>query len=274
MRRTVMLLLLCLLVAVACLAPFAWMVVTSLKPPAEVTAVPPVYWPSDVQTSSYRDVFEKRPFARFLVNSLRVSLGTALLTVALAALAAYPIARGRLRGAAWVERALLVGAVFPPIVLVAPLYELAWRTGALNRPGTLVIVYTALNLPFAVWSLAGYFRSLPTEIEDAALVDGFSRFGLLTRIVLPLSAPGFATTGLLVLVFAWNEFLLAWILMPHELARTVPVGIAMLTGVSEYEVPWDQISAAVVVTTLPVVALVLFAQRRIVEGLTAGGVKG
>lgn len=274
MKRAVLLLLLCVVVTVACLAPFAWMVVTSLKSPAEVTAVPPVYWPSEVATTSYRDVFEKRPFARFLVNSLRVSAGTTVLTVALAALAAYPIARGRMRGAAWVERALLIGAVFPPIVLVAPLYEIAWRVGGLNRPGTLVIAYTALNLPFAVWSLAGYFRSLPSEIEDAALVDGFSRFGLLTRIVLPLSAPGFATTGLLVFIFAWNEFLLAWVLMPHELSRTVPVGIAMLTGVSEYEVPWDQISAAVVITTLPVVALVLAAQRRIVEGLTAGGVKG
>lgn len=273
MRRAI-LLLLCLVVAAACLAPFARMVFTSIKPPSEVTSIPPVYWPSDVEVSSYRDVFEKRPFARFLVNSLRVSVGTAILTVALAALAAHPIARGRLRGGAWVQRALLVGAVFPPIVLVAPLYEIAWRLGGLNRPGTLVVIYTALNLPFAVWLLAGYFRSLPAEIEDAALVDGFSRLGLLSRVVLPLSAPGFATTGLLVFVFAWNEFLLAWILMPHEMARTVPVGIAMLTGVSEYEVPWDQISAAVVVTTLPVVALVLFAQRRIVEGLTAGGVKG
>ena len=117
-------------------------------------------------------------------------------------------------------------------------------------------------------------RGSRAEIEEAARVDGFTRMGLLPRIVLPLSAPGLATTGMLVFIFAWNEFLLAWVLMPHEMARTVPVGIAMLTGVSEYEVPWDQISAAVVLTTLPVVALVLAAQKRIVEGLTAGGVKG
>lgn len=256
------------------LGPFLWQVLTSLKPAAEVMTVPPTYWPSRVSFASYAGIFATRPFATYLWNSAVVATATTALCAVLAVPAAYAFARLPLPGGAWAVRAILFVALFPPTVLVVPLYRLVQAAGLLNNPLGLILPYTALNLPFAVWVLMTFFKAVPRDLEEAAAVDGLSRWQTLWKVVFPLAAPAVATTAILVFIFSWNEFLLALVFMSKDAARTVPVGIAMLSGVTVYEVPWDQISAAVVLTTLPVVALVLAFQKRIVEGLTAGAVKG
>ncbi|MBI3270031.1 MAG: carbohydrate ABC transporter permease [Planctomycetes bacterium] len=256
------------------LAPFLWSVLTSLKPEREVFAVPPTWLPSRIALESYAGVFEQRPFALYFANSLLVAALSTLLALSAAAPAAYALARFRLRGAGPIEQTFLLFALFPSAVLLVPLYSMVRDLGVANSRLALAAVHAALNLPFAVWTLTSFFRELPVEIEDAARVDGFSRLQLLARIVLPLSAPALGATSILLFIFSWNEFVLALAFLTRDDLRTVPLGISMLTGVSVYEVPWGRISAAVVLTTLPVVAAVLGFQRWIVSGLTAGAVKG
>lgn len=263
-----------LLIVAFSLAPFAWQVLTSVKPRHEVLKVPPTYLPSEVSCENYADIFTARPFGRYILNSLIIAVGATLLALAAGAPAAYALARLRIRGAGALLKLILVGALFPHIVYLLPLYEVVRALHLMNNPLSLIVPYAALNLPFVVWVLYSFFRQMPKDIEEAALVDGFSRAGILARIVIPISAPALATTAILVFIFAWNEFLLALTFMTRDSARTVPVGIAMLRGATIYEIPWGQISAAIVITTVPVVIVVLALQKRIVQGLTAGAVKG
>lgn len=256
------------------LAPFLWQVITSIKPAAEAFTSPLTYWPSRLDFSAYKQAFAARPFATYIMNSFVVGLGTTIFTTLLAASAAYAFSRLSLRGGRAVLAGILGLSLFPGTILIVPLKQLATKAGLINSPFGLMLAYTALNLPFAIWVLKTFFDRLPKELEEAAWIDGLSRWQTLWKIVLPLSAPAIATTAILIFIFSWNEFLIAQTLVSQDSARTVPVGIAMLSGVTVYEVPWGQIAAAVVVTTLPVVAMVLAFQRRIVEGLTAGAVKG
>jgi len=256
------------------LGPFLWQVITSLKPPGEVVSVPPTYWPSEISFASYFNIFKTRPFATYIRNSFIIAFGTTVLCTVTGTLAAYAFSRLHLPGGGWAVKAILFMALFPPTILIVPLFKLVQTMGLLNNPLGLILPYTALNLPFSIWVLMTFFKQIPKDIEEAAQVDGFSRWGTLWHIIFPLSAPAVATTAILVFIFSWNEFLLALTFMSRDTARTVPVGIAMLSGATAYEVPWDQISAAVVLTTLPVVLMVLVFQRRIIEGLTAGAVKG
>jgi multiple sugar transport system permease protein len=256
------------------LAPFIWQVLTSIKPSDEAIRAPVVYFPSHPTFSAYAKVFTTRPFATYMLNSVIVALGTTVLCTILAALAAYALARLKLPGGGAVMSGILLVSLFPPTLLIIALKQLIQTAGLLNNPLSLILSYSALNLPFAIWVLTTFFKQFPSELEEAALVDGFTRWGILWKVIFPLAAPAVATTAILVFIFSWNEFLLALTFMSKDSARTVPVGIALLSGVTVYEVPWDQISAAVVITTLPVVAIVLAFQKRIIEGLTAGAVKG
>lgn len=256
------------------LGPFVWSFLTSLKGGRELFSIPPTYMPHAPSFEHYAGVFEQRPFARYIMNSLIVGAGSTLIALGVASLAAYALVRLRIRFAGAFEKALLLLALVPPALLVIPLHDAARLTGLSNSRLALILVHAALNLPFAVWMLTAFFRGVPTELFDAARLDGFSRFQILRRIVFPLAAPGLAATAILVFIFSWNEFALALTLLTRDDVRTVPVGIAMLSGVTVYEVPWGQISAAVVMTTLPVVAAVVAFQKWIVGGLTAGGLKG
>ena len=223
---------------------------------------------------SYLAVFRTRPFARYMLNSALVALGATALCLSSAAPAAYALARRRLPGGGAVLTAILAVSLFPPTLLVVALKRLVQQAHLLGSLWSLVLAYAALNLPFAIWALRAFFTQVPEELEEAAQIDGMTRGQTLRRVIAPLSAPALATTAILVFIFCWNEFLLALSFISQDRSRTVPVGIALLSGASVYEIPWDTISAAVVVTTLPVVAVVLLFQRRIVEGLTAGAVKG
>ena len=256
------------------LAPFLWQVVTSLKPSNEIFSRPVRYIPSHLDLSAYVKIFSRHPFARQILNSVFIACAGTFLCLFASSLASYALARLRLRGGRGFLLFLLFLSLFPPVVLIVPLYEMVSTFGLMNNYLALIIPYAALNVPFATWVLTSFFRQIPEALEDAAKVDGLSRLGILVRIILPLSAPALATTAILVFIFCWNEFLLALTFMTRATSRTVPVGIAMLSGASQYEIPWDQISAATVLTTLPLVAFVVLFQRRIVEGLTAGAIKG
>jgi multiple sugar transport system permease protein len=254
--------------------PFLWSVLTAVKPTDEVFRTPPTYLPHALSFDSFGMIFERRPFGRYLLNSLVVAIGSTLVALVAGSAAAYALTRLRLRGAATIERGFLLFALFPPAVLLVPLFAAGRTLGLVNSYSGLILVHAALNLPFTIWALASFFRELPIEIEEAARVDGFSRLQILARIVAPLSAPALAATAILVFIFSWNEFVIALTFMQRDAMRTVPVGISMLSGVTVFEVPWDQISAAIVMTTLPIVAAVLVFQRWILSGLTAGAVKG
>jgi multiple sugar transport system permease protein len=257
-----------------CLGPFLWSVITSIKPNREVFSIPPTYLPSEVSIENYTGVMEQRPFGRYILNSLIVAAGSTILALAAALPAAYALAKLRLPGAPAIERGLIFFALFPPAVLIVPLFSVVRSLGLMNSHAVLIVVHAALNLPLAIWMMAAFFRELPSDLEDAARVDGFSRIGFLLKIALPLAAPAAAATAILLFVFSWNEFVIALTLMIQEEKQTVPVGIAMISGVTTYDIPWGQISAAVVMTTLPVIAAVLLMQKWIIRGLTSGAVKG
>ncbi len=256
------------------ISPFLWQIITSLKSNEEIFSLPISYFPHKINFRSYIEIFTERPFGRYILNSLFVASCATLLCVFVSSLAAYAIARIKIKGGNKFLLVVLVVAFFPQIIYLIPLYELFGVLGLFNNPIALILPYATINLPFGIWVLTSFFKQIPKEIEDAAKVDGFSRSKVLFRIILPLSAPALATTAILIFILCWNEFLFALTFMIKDLARTVPVGIAMLSGASMYEIPWDKISAATVITTLPLVIITIFFQRRIVEGLTAGAVKG
>jgi len=216
----------------------------------------------------------RKPFGRYLANSAWISAWATLLCVALAALAAAALAWLPGRRREGLLLALLVVSLFPPIMLLFPLYEGVRTLGWINDPLALVLPYAALNLPLAIWVLESALRALPRELDEAARMDGLAAPARLLRIHLPLVAPSLATAGILVFIFCWNEFMLALTFMTRDASKTVTAGIASVGGASIYEIPWGQLSAAVVIATAPLVAMVLLFERRIVSGLTRGAIKG
>ncbi|HEX7004081.1 MAG TPA: carbohydrate ABC transporter permease [Trueperaceae bacterium] len=259
-----------------------WLILTSFKEEGELTRLPITYLPQDPTWSNYVAVFTENPFARFMLNSAVVSLAATIVCVLFAALAGYALARLRLPGRRLILTAIVISSMFPALVLLVPLYRmfvgfeipgLAWFTpNLLNTYWALIIPYVALSLPIATLILTSFFQLIPDELENAATVDGATRVGALFRIVAPLSAPGVVTAAIIVFVNSWNEFLLALTFNSAQAMRTVPVGITLYQG--EYSFPWAVISAAVTLGILPLVALIIFFQQRIISGLTAGGVKG
>lgn len=261
---------LALLVAFAAL-PFLWALVASLTPEAELFEGGGLR-PERVVLDHYRALFDERDFWVPVRNSLVVAGATTALSVTLGALAAYALARLRFRGKAPVLGFVLAVTMFPQISIVSPLFLLLRSLGLINTYPGLVLPYLTFAMPLAVWLLVGYFRQIPPELEEAARVDGASRWQTLTRVVLPLAVPGLATTAILTFIYSWNEFLFALSFTLGAERHTVPVAIALFRG--QYQVPWGQVLAAAVLATAPVAALVLLFQRRIVQGLTAGAVKG
>jgi len=258
---------------VLAVAPIAWHVVSSLKSPHELARIPPTLWPRDATLDNYRELFTRRSFGRYYANSFVIAALSSLLCVSAASLAAYGLARTRASIRGIITASLLMVAFFPPIVLLFPLYELVRAAGLVNHPWGLILPYSALNLPLSIWFLTGYFGQIPYEIEEAAAVDGLSRLQTFMKIILPLSAPALATTGMLAFIFAWNEFMFALTFMNLESAKTITVGVATLSGAFTYEIPWGLLAAGVVASSFPLILLVTVFQRRIVAGLTAGAGK-
>lgn len=262
----------CLALAIFLLFPLYYAVLTSFKSGSELFHV--TYWPSELDLSSYARIWQEQPFGRNILNSIIVATAVVLLSLALALTAAFALGRVQFRGRKTLLYTILAVSMFPQVAVLSGLFEVIRVLGLYNNLAALILSYTIFTLPFTVWVLTTFMRDLPLEIEEAAIMDGLSPLVIVTRIFLPLMGPAMVATGLLAFIAAWNEFLFALTFTLTNEQRTVPVAIALITGASEYELPWGNIMAASVIVTVPLIGLVLFFQRRLVSGLTAGAVKG
>lgn len=262
------------LVMVFCLAPILWQLLTSLKVNADIAAVPNVYFPRRLTLNHYAELFQRRPFFNYLLNSAWVAITSTGLALGLGSPAAYALARLRLPGEKAILAAVTLVTLFPYILLFLGLLEVVKALGLGNNYLALIVPYTAINLPLTILAMRSFFQQLPGELEDAARVDGYNTWQIFTQIVLPLAVPALVTTGILAFIFAWNEFLFALTFITRESLKTIPVATAQLGGASVFEIPFGPIAAATVAGTFPLALLVLSFQRRIVRGLTAGAIKG
>lgn len=256
------------------LFPFYWAVISSLKTSQELVNTPPTFWPETFTWDNYRAVFQDNSFMRALLNSVIVSTAVVILSLLLGTVAAYAMARLKFRGRTFILYLILSMTMFPGVAILGSLFQLMKRFGAYNTLWGLVVVYLTFALPFTVWVLTNFFRAMPGDLEEAALVDGATPMQALRQILMPLAVPGMVTTGLLAFIEAWSEFLYARTYTLTEKAMTVQVAISQFTGNQQYEVPFGIRMAAAVVVTIPLLVGVLLVQRRIVAGLTAGAVKG
>ena len=254
------------------LIPVAWIISLSLKPGSQLTDGK--FFPETTTWSNYSSVFNDPTFPSALRNSIGIALISTVLAVTLAMFAAYAIVRLEFRGKALVLSGALAIAMFPPVAIIGPLFNM-WRSLGLydTWPG-LIIPYMTFTLPLAIWTLSAFFREIPWDLDKAARVDGATPFQAFRKVIAPLAAPGVFTSAILVFIFAWNDFLFAASLTSTNKARTVPVAIAFFTGSSQFDFPAGQIAAASVIVTIPIIIMVLLFQRRIVAGLTSGAVKG
>jgi len=251
--------------------PVYWTIASSFAPEASLFEVPPIV-PAQLTLNHYRALFDQRQFWLPMRNSLIVSTAATLLAIVAGTLAAYALTRLKFRGRSLLLAGVLAVSMLPQVSLVPPLYLALRATHLIDTYTGLVLPYLSFALPLSIWLLVGYFRQLPPELEDAALIDGASRVQSLWHIILPLAWPGIATAAILTFLYCWNEFIFALSFTLGPERQTAPVAIALFRG--RYQVPWGQILAAAVVTTLPIVAVVVAFERRIVEGLTAGAMKG
>lgn len=252
--------------------PFYYAILTSFKAGTALFEVN--YWPTMIAWDNYIAVFQNGSFPQNLMNSIIVAACTVALSLLFAVTAAYALSRVRFRGRSILLLTILSVSMFPQIAVLAGLFEVIRAFGLFNTLWSLIFSYTIFTLPFTVWVLTTFMRDLPVEIEEAAIVDGAKPWTIITRVFMPLMWPALVTTGLLAFIAAWNEFLFALTFTSSNSTRTVPVAIALLSGASQFEIPWGTIMAASVIVTVPLVVLVLIFQRKIISGLTAGGVKG
>jgi multiple sugar transport system permease protein len=255
-----------------CLFPFYWLINTSLKTGPDLSTSALV--PPSPTLDNFESIFNDANFTTALRNSAIVALVTTALALIVGSFCAYALARLKIRFKFTILAIILTITTFPQITIAAPIFKL-WRDVGLydTIPG-LVIPYLTFALPLAIYILTSFFREIPKDLEEAALVDGATNFQAFYKVVVPLAAPGLATAGILTFIAAWNEFLLAITLTSSSSARTVPAAIAFFTGSTQFEQPLGTISAASVVISIPLIVMVLLFQKRIVAGLTAGAVKG
>jgi multiple sugar transport system permease protein len=260
-------------IAVWSLFPFVWQVITSFEPDRDLAQFTPTWLPIPGGTlQHYRNVFVAKDFAPYILNSVIVDVSATAIALVFAALAAYSIARLPLPGKGIVLGLVLAVSMFPQISIVTPLYQILISLHLIDTYTGLSGVYIGLSLPLMVYILWGHFRTIPREMDEAARIDGAGPLRTLWSVIIPVALPGIVPAALLGFIASWNELLLALSLMTSPTRQTIPVGIANFTGL--YSVPWGDIAAASVVVTVPLVILVLIFQRRIVEGVTAGAVKG
>ncbi|WP_343054976.1 carbohydrate ABC transporter permease [Azospirillum oleiclasticum] len=252
--------------------PLLWATVSSLKTGSALFE--PSLWPGHASLTNYRDIFTVQPFGRNILNSLAVATGVVTVSLGLSVTAAYALGRAAFRGRRLLLLTVLSVSMFPQVAVLSGLFEVIRWLGLYNSLTGLGLTYLIFTLPFTVWVLTAFMRSMPRELEESALVDGAGPWRIVFGIFLPLLGPALVSTGLLAFIAAWNEFLFALTFTLTADRRTVPPAIASMSGASAYELPWGHIMAASVVVTVPLIALVLAFQRRIVAGLTAGAVKG
>jgi multiple sugar transport system permease protein len=263
-----------LVVLVYALVPVAWLVSLSLKAP-DAIGTDTSFFPSSPTFKNYQDLFSAgSPFLDALRNSFGIAAIATIISIALAAMAAYALTRLTFPGKTLILSGALALAIFPPISIVGSLFEVWRNVGLFDTWPGLIIPYITFSLPLAIYTLSAFYREIPWELEQAAQVDGATTVQAFTKVILPLAAPGTFTAAILVFIFAWNDFLFANTLTSTTAARTVPATLAFFTGASQFQQPIGVISAAAVLVTVPIVIMVLIFQRRIVAGLTSGAVKG
>jgi len=272
LRRTLLLYLASLVFVVPCLVPFVWMLSTSLKPDRDLYVSPPLWWPRNPTLRAYTTILFKSDLSASVLNSLAIASLTTLLALLLGVSAGYGFARFRFLGHDALGISVLFSQMLPQSVVLIPLYLCFDRLGLIDTYPALVISNLAMGLPLCTWMLRTYFLELPEEIEEAALIDGCSRIGILFRIAIPLAAPAIVATGLFAFVVAWNEFLFAVTFTQTMRTRTLPVRMAAFTGESDAD--WAAIMAGGIIMSVPVVVIFLAFQRYFVRGLAGGAVKG
>jgi multiple sugar transport system permease protein len=258
--------------ALVVLFPFYWMTITSFKSEEQMRSVVSMFWPKPLVTENYRQLLSKTDFAAWYGNSVFVAVSSTLVATGVGTIGAYALARLKFFGRGFMASATLITYLVPPSILFIPLYAQMRNLGLANSLAGLIAAYPSFTVPFVTWLLMGYFESIPEELEEAAMIDGATRFGAFYRIVLPLSAPGVLAAGLYAFTQAWNEFLYALVFITDGRLRTLPVGLASFITGDVYG--WGYLMSGAVLTTLPVIAAYIYLQKYMVDGLTAGGVKG
>ena len=252
--------------------PFIWQVMTSLRGPEDIYKIPADLILKRPSLHFYNLVFTKHQFGRYLFNSVWVSTAAMLVGLLCAVPASYALVRMHFFGRRFVNKFILTANMFPIVALVCPLYVFFKKMGLVNTHASLIIASSVLTLPISIFTLNAFLRQIPPDLEEAALVDGASRFGAVVKVILPILAPAVVTTAIISFIGAWNELMFSLIFVSKKEMRTVPVAIAMMPG--EFSLPWGDIAAASVVATMPLVLVVLICQKKVVAGLTAGAVKG
>ena len=251
--------------------PLLWVMSTSVRPLSEVTTVPPVVFPSEIRFDAYIDLWDEAPFEDYVLNSVVISTLTAIVALAFSITTAYAFARFRFRGSAALLMLVVMSQMLPGSSILIPLFQVIRSFGLLDTHAGMVLIYTGFAIPFCTWLLNGYFRAIPEELEQAALIDGCSRLAVLYRIVLPLAAPAIIAVGTFAFLLSWNEFTFAFVFTKSR-ALTIPVGMrAAFLG--QYVNKYDLLFAASLVFSLPPIALFVSLQKYFVQGLTAGAVK-
>ena len=252
--------------------PFYWMTITSFKSEEQMRSLTSMFWPSPLVLDNYRQLLGRTDFTTWYGNSVVVAVSSTLLATAIGTIGAYALARLRFLGRAFMASTVLITYLVPPSILFIPLYAQIRSLGLADSLAGLVAAYPSFTVPFVTWLLMGYFESIPEELEEAAMIDGATRFGAFWRVVLPLAAPGVLAAGLYAFTQAWNEFLYALVFVTDVRMRTLPAGLSSFITGDVYG--WGYLMSGAVLTTLPVIAAYAYLQRYMVDGLTAGSVKG
>ncbi|HRX57165.1 MAG TPA: carbohydrate ABC transporter permease [Eubacteriales bacterium] len=251
--------------------PFYWIFITSVKPESELYGAVVTYWPHHITFQAYRELFESFNFIKYMKNSLIVAVVTTCTTLVLALLAAYAFCRFRFPGRKFLMGLFLCNNMFPTVLLLIPLYAIMRQWGVLYTPTALILAYTTFTLPFCVWLLNGYIKDTPVSLEEAAQIDGCNRYQAFMKVFLPIMKPCLVATGVYIFMQAWNEYTYASLLSNAD-SRTITVALKTLIG--QLGVQWDMLTAGGIISVVPVCIMFFFAQKRLIEGLTAGAVKG
>jgi ABC-type glycerol-3-phosphate transport system permease component len=262
----------CALLVAVCLFPFWWMLLSSVKTLRELYTVPPIWWPDPPTWDNYRTVLFESNIPRYFLNSVIISVGSTALALLLAIFASYGFARFDFRAKPLLQAFVLIGQLLPTAAIIVPLFITLRVLGLVNTFWGLILVYMIITLPLSVWMLTSYFKAIPPELDEAAIIDGASRLGVLFRITLPLSMPGIVAVCVYAFVTTWNEFIFALCFATDSSVKTLPIGLAEFS--TEFNTDWGAVMAASVVMTLPIALLFLSMQRLFVGGLTAGATKG
>jgi multiple sugar transport system permease protein len=254
------------------LFPFIWIIITAFKSELQISQRVSIWWPEPWTLDQFNTLLTKTDYTLWFRNTVFVSTITTVLSVLFAALGGYALARLKFRGAGALTTVLLITYLLPASLMFIPMYRILTGVGAINTHMALILTYPTFLMPFATWVMLGYYRGIPEDLEEAAMIDGANRFGAFWRITLPLAMPALLAVTLFAFTNAWNEFLYAFIFLTSETLITLPVGLQKLVFADIY--PYGQLMAASLIMSIPVVIMYIFAQRFVVEGLTAGSVKG